>query len=72
MAIDIGRSIRICRVQQDMDNQEISRRLGMHVKQVSKTANTPSANAATIERFAKLFGMKPSAFIALGETAETE
>ena len=72
MAIDVGRSIRIARVQKGLRNQDIADRLGIHVKQVSMMANRRSASTTTIERFAELFGMTPSDFIALGETDDIQ
>lgn len=67
MAIDVGRSIRIARAQSGLSNPEIAERTGFHVKRVSFLANSPTASISTIHRFASLFGMTASAFIALGE-----
>lgn len=72
MAIDVGRSIRIARARTGMSNRDIAERLGLHVVYVSKRANSPGATSEIIERFAALFDMTPSDFIALGETDDIQ
>lgn len=65
--MNIGKSLRIALLKNDMLQADLAARLGIHQSGISRLANRKSMSTETLERAAIAFGMKVSEFIALGE-----
>ncbi|MNQ26398.1 helix-turn-helix protein [compost metagenome] len=65
--MNIGKSLKIAMVKQNLDQSGLAEKLGIHKTSVSRMANNHGINCETLSRLATAFGMKVSEFVALGE-----
>jgi DNA-binding Xre family transcriptional regulator len=65
--MDIAKSIRVAMAKQNMPQHELAARLGITSQSISGFKARPDIHASTIRKLADAFGMKASAFVALGE-----
>ena len=66
--MNIGKSIRVACAQHDMSRQELSKKTGISTVTISKLSNDKAnCKNAYLEKFAEVFQMQVSEFIALGE-----
>lgn len=65
--MDIGKSVRICMARDQITGKELAEKLGMREQSMYRLKNEKSTTGQRISQIAKVFGMKASEFIALGE-----
>jgi len=66
--MNIGKSIKKAKVEHEINYRQLAELVGLSVAQIAALSAKPHASCKNIERLAKAFNMKPSEFIALGET----
>jgi transcriptional regulator with XRE-family HTH domain len=66
--MNIGKSIKLAKVKNEINYEQLAELIGLSRAQVAALSAKPHASCKNIERLAKAFNMKPSEFIALGET----
>lgn len=65
--MNIGKSLKIALLQNDMEQSDLAEKLGIHQSNISRIANCKVITTETLGRLAKAFNMKVSDFIAIGE-----
>jgi plasmid maintenance system antidote protein VapI len=65
--MDVGKSIRIALAQRNINRVTLAKMMDCAPPGVSQMCNRPSIRTDTLKKLAKVFGMKVSEFIALGE-----
>jgi plasmid maintenance system antidote protein VapI len=65
--MDVGKSIRVALAQRNMNKITLAGLIGCAAPGVSQMCNRPNVRTDTLKKLAKVFGMKVSEFIALGE-----
>lgn len=63
----IGKSIKVSLAKAGMSQRQLADKMGLSVRFITTLANRKTANLATVERIATVFGLKVSEFIAIGE-----
>jgi DNA-binding Xre family transcriptional regulator len=65
--MNIGKSLKIALLQNDMEQADLANRMGIHQSNISRIACCKTITTETLERIAKAFDMKVSEFVAIGE-----
>jgi len=65
--MNVGKSIKQCLLNNEMKGQELAEKLCASPQYVSKISNRKYCTGELIERLSKIFDLKASEFIALGE-----
>lgn len=65
--MNFGQSIKIALVKAGMTQVEFAKRMGVNDRRVHAITKQRIGSLATLERAAKVFGMRPSELLALGE-----
>ena len=65
--MNIGKSIQICQVKQEVSNQKLAQRMEISVDYLRKMRNREDCSASMLSRLSDEFGLKASEFVALGE-----
>jgi len=65
--MNIGKSLKIALLKNDMEQSDAAEKMGIHQSHVSKISCGKAITTETLARLAKTFDMKVSEFIALGE-----
>ena len=66
--MNIGKSLKMAMLHNDWNYILLAKLMELSESQTRALASKPHASCKNIERLAKAFNMKPSEFIALGET----
>jgi len=65
--MNIGKSLKIALIQNNMEQADLAEKLGIHQSNISRFANCKTITTETLARLAKGVNMKVSDFIKLGE-----
>ncbi|MGL4317118.1 MAG: helix-turn-helix domain-containing protein [Pseudomonas sp.] len=65
--MNLGKSIKVALAKAGKNQHELAEQMGLSFRFVNRMANSKTAKMATAEKFATVFGMKVSEFIAIGE-----
>lgn len=65
--MNIGKSIKIALLKNNMLQSDLAQKMGVHVSAISRIARNKPITVETLDRLAKTFSMKASEFVALGE-----
>ena len=65
--MNIGKSLKIALIQNNMEQADLADRMGIHQSNISKISRGKTITTETLQRIAKAFNMKVSEFLAIGE-----
>jgi len=66
-AMNIGKSLKISLLKNNMEQSDLADKVGIHQSSISRISCGKIITTETLERIAKAFNMKVSEFIAVGE-----
>lgn len=70
--MDIAKSSKVARAQAGMSTADLAEKMGVSAVYINQIENRQNFNSTTIENLARVFGIKDSEFVALGETKDSE
>lgn len=65
--MDIGKSLKMAMLKNNMTRDEVAEKMGFHLSNVSRIVTTGVITTETLGRLAAVFNMQASDFIKLGE-----